>query len=114
MPAAITMPQLSDTMTEGTVVKWRKKEGEKVKAGEVVADVETDKAVMEMEAYDSGTLAAIVVGEGQKAAVGAVLAVIATGGEKPEDVKKPMEAGFDPGEIDRLLGKDESPTTLGS
>jgi dihydrolipoamide dehydrogenase len=88
MPAEITMPQLSDTMTEGTVVKWRKKEGEKVKAGEVVADVETDKAVMEMEAYDSGTLAAIVVPEGKKAAVGALLAVIATGGEKPEDVKK--------------------------
>src|SRR5882724_3970034 len=88
MPADITMPQLSDTMTEGTLVKWYKKEGDKIKAGEKIADVETDKAVMEMEAFDSGTLAAILVQEGGKVAVGATLAVIATGSEKPEDVKK--------------------------
>ena len=49
MPTEITMPQLTDTMTEGTVVKWLKKEGDKVKAGEIIAEVETDKAVMEME-----------------------------------------------------------------
>ncbi len=88
MPADITMPQLSDTMTEGTVVKWYKKEGDKIKAGEKIADVETDKAVMEMEAFDSGTLAAIVVQEGGKVPVGATLGVIATGAEKAEDVKK--------------------------
>ena len=57
MPSEITMPQLSDTMTEGTVVKWHKKEGDKVKAGEEIADVETDKATMPMEAFDAGTLA---------------------------------------------------------
>ena len=50
MPAQITMPQLTDTMTEGTVVKWVKNEGDKVKMGEVVAEIETDKATMEMEA----------------------------------------------------------------
>jgi len=88
MPADITMPQLSDTMTEGTVVKWYKKEGDKIKAGEKIADVETDKAVMEMEAFDSGTLASILVQEGGKVPVGATLAVIATGSEKVEDVKK--------------------------
>src|SRR5262245_51929105 len=88
MPVEITMPQLSDTMTEGTVVKWNKKEGEKVKAGEEIADVETDKATMPMEAFDAGTLAAILVKEGEKVAVGGVLAVLATGSEKPEDVKK--------------------------
>src|SRR5438034_1185686 len=49
MPVEITMPQLSDTMTDGMLVKWLKKEGEKVKAGEIVAEVETDKATMEME-----------------------------------------------------------------
>ena len=49
MPSEITMPQLSDTMTEGTVVKWHKKEGDKVKAGEEIAEIETDKATMEME-----------------------------------------------------------------
>ena len=88
MPAEITMPQLTDTMTEGTVIKWLKKEGDKVKSGDTIAEVETDKAVMEMEISDSGTLAAIIVPDGQKAAVGAVMGVIAKGSEKPEEVKK--------------------------
>jgi dihydrolipoamide dehydrogenase len=88
MPAQIKMPQQSDTMTEGTVVKWLKREGEKVKSGEPIAEIETDKAVMEMESAQAGTLAAIVVQEGQKVPVGATLALLATGGEKPEDVKK--------------------------
>src|SRR5690348_8743399 len=93
MPVEITMPQLSDTMTEGTVVKWRKKEGDKVKEGEIVAEIETDKAVMESESFASGTLAAILVEEGQKAAVGAIIAVVATGTEKPADVKKQYASG---------------------
>jgi dihydrolipoamide dehydrogenase len=88
MPAEITMPQLSDTMTEGTVVKWHKKEGDKVRAGEEIADVETDKAVMPMETFESGTLAVIAIPEGGKATVGAVLGVIATGSENAADVKK--------------------------
>jgi len=88
MPAEITMPQLTDTMTEGTVVKWTKKEGDKVKSGETIAEIETDKAVMEMELTDSGTLAAILVGEGHKAPVGAVMGLIAKAGEDPHDVKK--------------------------
>ncbi len=93
MPAEITMPQLSDTMTEGTVVKWHKKEGDRIKAGEEIADVETDKATMPMEAFDSGTLAVIKVQEGEKVAVGGVLGVIATGSEKPEEVKKKYAGG---------------------
>src|SRR5215207_11628268 len=93
MPAEITMPQLSDTMTEGTIVKWNKKEGDKVRAGEEVAEVETDKATMPMEAFEGGTLAAILVKEGEKVAVGGVLAVLATGSEKPEDVKTNAGAG---------------------
>src|SRR5438034_6581287 len=88
MPAQITMPQLSDTMTEGTVVKWHKKEGDKVKAGEEIADIETDKATMPMEAFESGTLALIAVPQGQKVKVGALLAVIATGKEDPAEIKK--------------------------
>src|SRR5438309_698143 len=88
MPAEFTMPQLRDTMTEGTVVKWRKKEGDKVREGEILAEIETDKAVMESEAFDSGTIAVVLVPEGQKVKVGELLAVIATAGEKPEDLKK--------------------------
>ena len=96
MPEQITMPQQSDTMTEGTVVKWLKKEGDKVKAGDIIAEIETDKAVMEMEAFEGGTLAAILVREGQKVPVGAVLGVIATGSEKVEDVKKQAGSGGAP------------------
>ena len=88
MPAEIKMPQQSDTMTEGTVVKWVKKEGEKIKGGETVAEIETDKAVMEMESFDAGTVAAILVQEGQKVPVGTVLALVAVGSENPADVKK--------------------------
>ena len=93
MPAEFTMPQLSDTMTEGTVVKWRKKEGDKIKAGEVIAEIETDKAVMESESFDSGTIAVIVVPEGQKTKTGGLLAVIAKAGEKPEEIKKKYASG---------------------
>jgi pyruvate dehydrogenase E2 component (dihydrolipoamide acetyltransferase) len=88
MPSEITMPQLSDTMTEGTVVKWRKKEGDRVKAGEIIAEIETDKATMEMEAFEAGTLAHIAVAEGGKVAVGAAMALLAVGKENPADVKK--------------------------
>ena len=88
MPIEITMPQLSDTMTEGTVVKWHKKEGDAVKAGDEIADVETDKATMPYEAPESGTLAHVAVKEGQKAPVGALIAVLATSKENAADVKK--------------------------
>jgi dihydrolipoamide dehydrogenase len=93
MPGEITMPQLSDTMTEGTVVKWHKKEGDKIKEGEKIADVETDKAVMEMESFEAGTIAALLVKEGAKVKVGAVLAVVARAGEDVAAVKTKASAG---------------------
>src|SRR4051812_10432884 len=93
MPIPITMPQQSDTMTEGTVVKWLKKEGDKIKAGEIIAEIETDKATMEMEAFDAGTLAIILAGPGQKAPVGAPIAVMATGKESADEVKKQYASG---------------------
>ncbi|HVT87314.1 MAG TPA: dihydrolipoamide acetyltransferase family protein [Tepidisphaeraceae bacterium] len=88
MPVEITMPQLSDTMSEGTVVKWLKKEGDKVKAGEIIAEIETDKATMEMEAFDAGTIAAIDAKEGSKVKVGDRIALLATGNETVDQVKK--------------------------
>src|SRR5258706_8202359 len=93
MPTEVTMPQMSDTMTEGTIVKWRKKEGDKVAANEVLAEIETDKAVMESESFDAGTVAAILVPEGGKAPVGGVIAVLATGKENPAEVKKKYASG---------------------
>ena len=74
------MPKLSDTMTEGTLIKWHKQVGDFVEIGDVLAEVETDKATMEMEAFDEGTLTEILVQEGEKAVIGSVLAVL-DGGE---------------------------------
>jgi pyruvate dehydrogenase E2 component (dihydrolipoamide acetyltransferase) len=76
MSVKIEMPKLSDTMTEGTLIKWHKKVGDTVEIGDILAEVETDKATMEMEAFDEGTLTEILVQEGDKAAIGAVLAVL--------------------------------------
>ena len=85
MPTNILMPALSPTMEKGNLAKWLKKEGDKVKSGDVIAEIETDKATMEYEAVDEGTLAKIVVPEGtQDVAVNAVIAVLAGEGE---DVK---------------------------
>jgi pyruvate dehydrogenase E2 component (dihydrolipoamide acetyltransferase) len=76
MPVNIEMPKLSDTMTEGTLIKWHKNVGDSVEIGDVIAEVETDKATMEMEAFDDGVLTEIRVQAGEKAAIGAVLAVL--------------------------------------
>jgi pyruvate dehydrogenase E2 component (dihydrolipoyllysine-residue acetyltransferase) len=85
MPTNILMPALSPTMEKGNLARWLKKEGDKVKSGDVIAEIETDKATMEYEAIDDGTLAKIVVPEGtQDVAVNAVIAVLANEGE---DVK---------------------------
>src|SRR3954469_3799249 len=85
MPINILMPALSPTMEKGNLAKWLKKEGDKVKSGDVIAEIETDKATMEVEAVDEGTIAKIVVPEGtQDVPVNDVIAVLAGEGE---DVK---------------------------
>src|SRR6201996_5416541 len=85
MPINILMPALSPTMEKGNLAKWLKKEGDKVRSGDVIAEIETDKATMEVEAVDEGTLAKIVVPEGtQDVPVNDVIAVLAGDGE---DVK---------------------------
>src|SRR5262250_2957547 len=78
----IQMPKLSDTMTEGTLIAWKKKKGDKVSAGEVLAEIETDKATMEWESPEDGTLTEIYVEEGGKVNVGDKIAFIAGEGEK--------------------------------
>ncbi|MBX5450007.1 pyruvate dehydrogenase complex dihydrolipoamide acetyltransferase [Thermogemmatispora sp.] len=75
----VTMPRLSDTMQEGTIVRWLKKPGDRVERGEVLAEIETDKATMELQAYESGVLERIVVKEGESAPIGQVIAVIGSG-----------------------------------
>ncbi len=88
----ITMPKLSDTMTEGTLLRWRKKKGDKVEVGDILAEVETDKATMEMEAFEEGTLADIFVPEGGKVVVGAAIALVLAEGEKAGDKPKSAPA----------------------
>ncbi|MDA0802749.1 MAG: dihydrolipoamide acetyltransferase family protein [Planctomycetota bacterium] len=77
MPSTITMPRLSDTMEAGTVIKWHVKEGDPVTSGSVVADIETDKATMEMQCFDDGVLSKILVEPGKQVPVGTPIAVVA-------------------------------------
>lgn len=84
MATHIEMPKLSDTMTEGTVVRWLKQVGDQVEIGDEIAEIETDKATMAMEAFDEGILSEILVAEGGKAEIGATLAVLREEGEEPE------------------------------
>ena len=82
MPIPITMPALSPTMTEGTLAKWFKNEGDPIVAGDVIAEIETDKATMELESIEDGTLGKIVVPDGTEGvAVNAVIGLILAEGE---------------------------------
>ncbi len=81
MPLYIEMPKLADTMTEGTLVKWRKAIGDKVSTGDIVAEVETDKATMEMESFDDGILHEFLIKLGDKVPTGARIAVLLAKGE---------------------------------
>jgi len=87
--SVITMPKMSDTMTEGVIANWLKKEGEEVKSGDILAEVETDKATMELEAYEDGKLLYIGVEAGSSVAVDGVIAVI---GEDGADYQKLLDA----------------------
>ncbi len=83
MATIITMPRLSDTMTEGTVATWLKKVGDKISEGDILAEIETDKATMEFESFNEGTLLYIGIPEGETAPVDSLLAII---GKEGEDV----------------------------
>jgi pyruvate dehydrogenase E1 component beta subunit len=100
MPTNILMPALSPTMTEGNLAKWHKKEGDSVKAGEVIAEIETDKATMEVEAVDEGILGKILVGEGaQNVAVNTPIAVLLADGESNDNIAQ-AEASKPKAEVD--------------
>lgn len=90
MAEIITMPRLSDTMTEGTVATWLKKVGDKVAEGDILAEIETDKATMEFESFHSGTLLYIGVQEGETASVDSILAIV---GAEGEDVQALINGG---------------------
>jgi pyruvate dehydrogenase E2 component (dihydrolipoamide acetyltransferase) len=92
----VTMPKLSDTMLEGTLVKWRKKAGDNVEVGDILAEVETDKATMEMESFDEGKLTELYVEEGGIIKVGDKIALILADGESADTAPAPAPAAATP------------------
>lgn len=103
MAIKIEMPKLSDTMEEGVIAKWNVKEGDKISAGDIIAEVETDKATMDVEAFDDGTLLKIIPQEGDAVPLGGLIAVIGEEGEDISDILS--EAG---GESSDSSSKDDS------
>ena len=94
MPTEILMPALSPTMEEGKLARWLVKEGDSVTSGDVIAEIETDKATMEVEAVDEGTVASIAIAEGTEGVkVNTVIAVLAADGEDVSDAKAAPPAG---------------------
>ncbi len=90
MAEVVNMPRLSDTMEEGTVAKWHKQVGDKVSEGDLLAEIETDKATMDFEAFQEGTLLHIGVDEGETAAVDSILAIL---GDEGEDISSLLAGG---------------------
>ena len=96
MATEITMPKLSDTMTEGRLISWKKGVGDQVARGDIIAEVETDKATMELEAFTSGVLLEIRIKPGEMAPVGTVIAVVGAAGEKTGTEPPPAGRGEEP------------------
>jgi pyruvate dehydrogenase E2 component (dihydrolipoamide acetyltransferase) len=109
MAEVINMPRLSDTMEEGTVATWLKKVGDKVEEGDILAEIETDKATMEFESFYEGTLLHIGVQEGETTKVDQLLAII---GEEGEDISGLLN-GSDttPDDTEKPASEDESTTS---
>ena len=101
MAEIVRMPKMSDTMTEGVVSKWHKKVGDKIKSGDLMAEIETDKATMEFESYQEGHLLYIGIEEGKAAPVDAILAIL---GKEGEDYKSLLDV-----ELAKSPAKKEEP-----
>ena len=110
MAVIIEMPKLSDTMTVGTVVKWHKQVGDQVANGDVLAEVETDKATMELENFDDGYLLKIFVQEGEEVPIGSALAAVGEDGEDVEDASPAETAQVD--QVETAETKEEQPIRL--
>ena len=107
MPIKVLMPALSPTMTEGNLAKWHKSEGDLVESGDVIAEIETDKATMEVEAVDEGTLGKILVPAGtQNVKVNELIAVLLEDGENDNDLASFVDGGS---KNESLTPKQEAP-----
>lgn len=105
MAVKIEMPKLSDTMEEGVIAKWNVKEGDKVSSGDVIAEVETDKATMEVEVFDDGTILKILAKEGDAIPLGGLMAVV---GEEDEDISDILEGAESGEESEKADVKEEA------
>src|SRR6187551_2852072 len=102
MPIEVLMPALSPTMEKGNLAKWLKKEGDEVKSGDIIAEIETDKATMEVEATDEGTLGKILVAEGtQDVAVNTPIATILADGEDASAAAEAPKAAAEPAQQEK-------------
>lgn len=109
MAVKIEMPKLSDTMEEGVIAKWNVKEGDKVKTGDVIAEVETDKATMEVEVFDPGTILKILAEEGDAIPLGGIMAVVGEEGEDISDILEEAESSAEaPKEEEKSSTSDKS------
>lgn len=108
MAVKVEMPKLSDTMEEGVIAKWNVKEGDKVSSGDIIAEVETDKATMEVEVFDDGTILKILAEEGDAVPLGNLMAVI---GEEGEDISELLENAQSGGSVDDSGSDEPSPDT---
>jgi pyruvate dehydrogenase E2 component (dihydrolipoamide acetyltransferase) len=113
MPIEILMPALSPTMKEGNLAKWVKKEGDKIKAGEVIAEIETDKATMEVEAVDEGILGKIMVAQGtENVAVNTCIALILEEGEDKSALDKFVSSSSNSGVVNKIDSLSQSATNI--
>ncbi len=112
MPVSILMPALSPTMTEGNIAKWLKTVGDEILSGDIIAEVETDKATMEVEAVDEGKLASIIFADGsENVAVNKLIGVIALEGETDQDIKEFIDANSDK-KTSKIINRDEGKSEL--
>ncbi|MEZ7516734.1 pyruvate dehydrogenase complex dihydrolipoamide acetyltransferase [Flavobacterium frigidarium] len=108
MAIKVTMPRLSDTMTEGTVATWLKNVGDKISEGDILAEIETDKATMEFESFNEGTLLHIGIAAGETAPVDSLLAII---GDEGEDISALLSGGEAAADAPKETAKEETETT---
>ena len=109
MAQVIEMPKLSDTMAVGTVVKWHKTKGDTVSNGDILAEIETDKATMELENFDEGVLLDIIVEEGHEAPIGSPLAIV---GDQNEDISSLIPSENIKDEVSLTSGHDYKTSTV--
>ncbi len=117
MSEELTMPRLSDTMEEGRIGRWLKREGDSFREGDIIAEIETDKATMEFQAYDDGTVLRIIVDDGETAALGAPIAIVGEAGEKVEEAPAEKTAEPEPTETavpDANVSPKEAPAPTGN